>query len=150
MRRQDCHKEVDMKRAHLTLLSLVLLFSAPVAKAQNKLDGVWNAALFLRGQRCRFNLVNSSGQRYTETLRCGSMMTSQSGTYVLDNGTLVRTVVDWEPKRRYVLDNGYSGHYEDNAKPPGGSFKVNFISRDTTVWRDVQSGGTLTYRRGTR
>lgn len=28
-----------------------------------------------------------------------------AGTYVFANGTLVRTVVDWEPKQRYVLDN---------------------------------------------
>ena len=67
--------------------------------------------------------------------------------HVFSNGILVRDVIDWGPRKRYVLDNGYSGHYEENAKPPGGSFRVTFTSPDTMVWQDVNFGGTVTYRR---
>ena len=94
------------------------------------------------GQRCTFNLVMTVGQHYSETLRCGNLMTWQAGTYVFSNGILVRDVTVWEPRKRYVLDNGYSGHYEENAKPPGGSFRVTFTSPDTMVWQDVNFGGT--------
>lgn len=136
-----------MKWVRLTVLAVLLVVAAQFAAAQNKLDGVWKATLALNGQRCTFSLVNTTGQHYTESLQCGALMTRQAGTYVFNNGTLVRNVVDWEPKQRYVMDNGYSGHYERNAKPPGGSFRVTFTSPTTMVWQDINFGGTLTYRR---
>jgi hypothetical protein len=136
-----------MKLVRLTVLALAFVLTAQFAAAQNKLDGTWKAVATINGQRCTFNLVMTMGQNYTETLQCGSVMTGQAGTYVFSNGILVRDVIDWEPRKRYVLDNGYSGHYEENAKPPGGSFRVTFISPDTMVWQDMNFGGTLTYRR---
>jgi hypothetical protein len=135
-----------MRCIRFVTLAVALLFTVQLAAAQN-LDGAWNAALVIKGQRCRFNLVNTTGQHYSEILRCGRYMTRQSGTYVFTNGTLVRTVLDWDPKQRYVLDNGYTGHYEQNAKPPGGSFKVSFTSPNTMVWQDINFGGTITYQR---
>jgi hypothetical protein len=137
----------NMKLVRLTVLAFAFVLTAQFAAAQNRLDGTWEAVLILNGQRCIFNLVMTVDQHYTETLRCGDLMTSQAGTYVFSNGLLVREVTDWEPRRRYVLDNGYRGHYEENAKPPGGSFRVTFTSPDTMVWQDVNFGGTLTYRR---
>jgi hypothetical protein len=141
------YQEDDMNRVFLcsTLFALVILSQSAVA--QNNLDGAWGATLVFNGQPCVFNLVNTAGQHYRETLRCGTMMTSQSGTYVFANGVLVRTVVDWAPKQRYVMDNGYSGHYESNAKPPGGSFRVSFTSPNMMVWKDANFGGTITYKR---
>jgi hypothetical protein len=85
--------------------------------------------------------------RYSEAIPCGSYMTWQSGTYAFANGVIARTVVDWEPKQRYVMDNGYYGHYEPNTKPAGGSFRVAFTSPSTMVWRDLHLGGTITYQR---
>lgn len=136
-----------MKLARLTALAFAFVLTAQFAAAQNKLAGTWKADLILYGQRCTFNLVMTLDQHYTETLRCGTLMTGQAGTYVFSNDILVRDVTDWEPRRRYVLDNGYRGHYEENAKPPGGSFRVTFTSPDTMVWQDVNFGGTITYRR---
>jgi hypothetical protein len=136
-----------MKSLQFTVVALACVLTAQLAAAQNKLDGVWKATLVVNGQRCAFNLVHTAGQHYSETLQCGSLMTKQSGTYVFSNGTLVRSVIDWEPRQRYVMDNGYSGHYELNAKPPGGSFHVSFSSPNTMVWQDVNSGGAITYRR---
>ena len=49
------------------------------------------------------------------------------------------------PGHNYPLGPG--GHYETNAKPPGGSYRVAFISPNTMVWRDVNFGGTVTFRR---
>ncbi|HLY22183.1 MAG TPA: hypothetical protein VKT83_06905 [bacterium] len=130
--------------------ALVLALAAPLGAAANPFDGTWQALLVVNGIRCAVKLVMSTGRRCAESIQCGGYMTWQSGTYVFANGTLVRTVVDWEPKQRYVLDNGYTGHYEGNAKPPGGSFRVAFTSPNTMVWRDVQFGGTVTYRRAPR
>lgn len=136
-----------MKRLRLTLFVLIAVLAVPFAFGQNKLDGTWTAALTLRGQRCAFKLVMGAGQRYSELLRCAAIMTSQTGTYVFSNGVLARKVTDWDPKQRDVLDNGYSGHWEPNAKPPGGSFRVKFTSPDSMVWQDVNFGGTITYHR---
>jgi hypothetical protein len=136
-----------MNRVRLCSTLFVLFILGQLAVAQNNLDGAWRATFVFNGQTCVFNLVNTAGQRYSETLRCGTMMTSQSGTYVFANSVLVRTVADWEPKQRYVIDNGYSGHYEPNAKPPGGSFRVSFTSSNTMVWKDVNFGGIITYKR---
>jgi hypothetical protein len=120
---------------------------ASVAVAQTNLNGSWRALLSGNGQRCSIDLVMGPGQRYSEMVRCGNMMTRQAGTYTFARGILMRQVSDWDPKQRYVMDNGYSGHYEWNAKPPGGSYKVDFTGRDTMVWRDVNMGGTVTFRR---
>jgi hypothetical protein len=136
-----------MKLVRLTVLALAFVLTAQFAAAQNELDGTWNAVMTIYGQRCTVDLVMTAGQHYTETLQCGNLTTWQAGIYVFSNGILAREVTDWEPKERYVLDNGYSGHYEENAKPPGGSFRVTFTSPDTMVWQDVNFGGTLTYRR---
>jgi len=137
-------------RLYFTAAMLVCALAAPVLAAQSTFDGTWYSALVVNGQRCTIKLIMSPGRRYNEAIRCGGYMTWQSGNYVFANGTLVRSVVDWEPKQRYVLDTGYSGHYEANAKPPGGSFRVAFTSPDTMVWRDVQFGGSLTYQRAPR
>ena len=139
-----------MARLCFTAVILVCLLAGPLLAAQSTFDGTWNSGLVINGQRCIIKLIMSPGQRYGETIRCGGYMTWQSGTYVFANGTLVRTVVDWQPKQRYVLDNGYSGHYDANAKPPGGSFRVTLTSPNTMVWRDLQFGGSLTYQRAPR
>jgi len=133
-------------RAMVVALSVVL--ATPLVVAQKKLDGTWDAALVANGQRCAVELVMHAGQQYGELVRCGNLMIRQSGTYNLGrNGSLIRNVVDWDPKQRYVMDNGYSGHYETNAKPPGGSYQVTFTSANTMVWKDVNFGGTITFRR---
>ena len=136
-----------MNRTRLSLFAL-LLFATPLFAANNRLDGKWASNIDLNGQRCTLNLEMASGNLYTEVLQCGSLATAQSGTYVFyPNGLLERTVCDWSPKKRFVLDNGYRGHYEWNAKPPGGKYQVTFTSANTMSWRDVNFGGTLTLHR---
>ncbi len=110
-----------MARIYFTAAMLMCFLTGPLLAAQSTLDGTWNSALVVNGQRCAIQLIMSPGQRYSEAVKCGGIMIWQAGTYVFANGTLVRSVVDWQPKQRYVLDTGYSGHYEANAKPPGGS-----------------------------
>jgi len=139
---------IHRARARFAAAVLVLGLAAPLAAAPNPFDGTWQSLLAANGMRCAVKLIMSAGQRYSEAIQCGGYMTWQSGTYVFANGILVRNVVDWQPKQRYVLDNGYSGHYEANAKPPGGSFRVAFTSPNTMVWRDVHFSGTITYQRG--
>src|SRR5690242_9799649 len=133
-----------------TFLALALTVPT-VASAQNTLDGRWQAGFVLNGQRCSLNLVMDAG-RYSELAQCGTLMTLQSGTYALSGNLLVRTVLDFEPKQRYVVDGrplgydyrcpdgrytcpgwrggpggnyplGPGGHYENNATPPGGTFQ---------------------------
>lgn len=136
-----------MNQVRLTVVVFLLALGSQFAVAQNKFDGSWKASLVVGGQRCGISLIMQPAQRYSETVRCGSMMTRQSGTYVVSNGLLIRNVMDWDPKQRYVMDNGYSGHWETNAKPPGGSYRVNFVSPNSMVWHDVNFGGNITFRR---
>lgn len=128
-------------------LVALLLVAAQLFASQNKLDGAWRANIILNGQSCEMDLLMSSGLRYDETLRCGPLMTWQSGIYGFSRGLLERTVVDWAPKKRFVLDAGHRGHYEWNAIPPGGSYRVTFISLDAMRWKDIYFGGTVTFHR---
>ena len=140
-------EDTEMIFTRLRMVGLSLLLAAPIALAQNNFDGAWKASVIVGGQRITFNLVMGPGQRYSEIARAGSLMTRQAGTYVFSNGVLIRTVTDFDPKQRYVLDNGYSGHWERNAPPPGGSYRVNFTSPNTMIWQDINFGGTITFRR---
>jgi|GEM_PF-1526706 len=144
-----------MTRIGLRVVALSFALAAPFVAhaAQNPFDGKWEAGFTVNSWRCTANLVMGPGQRYSELIKCrppvgDTQTTWQSGTYVLSkDGLIVRNVIDWEPKQRFVLDSGYSGHWEPNAKPPGGSYRVNFTSPNMMVWRDVKFGGALTYRR---
>jgi hypothetical protein len=86
---------------------------------------------------------------YSETARCGPYATGQSGTYrVFPNRILSRTATDFFPKTRYVVGAQVgTGHTEPNATPPGGTFRYTFTTPNTMIWRDVNFGGTITYRR---
>jgi hypothetical protein len=137
-----------MKQVRFLIAALLVVLAAPLVPAQNRFEGSWTAVLAVGGQRCTVNLIMGPGQRYSEIVRCGTLITRQAGTYVLgQNGLLVRNVMDWDPKRRWVQDTGYRGHWEINAKPPGGSYQVTFASPNTMVWKDVNFGGVVTFRR---
>ena len=141
-------KRIFFRIVALNIVALSFVFAASGVHAQNKFDGAWTAGLVFNGMRCSVSLTMGPGQKYFETIRCGTMMTSQSGTYVVgQNGMVIRNVIDWQPRQRWVQDGGYRGHYEPNAKPPGGSYYVNFISANTMVWKDVNFGGVITYRK---
>ncbi len=141
-----------MKKRNLVLVGtlLAVALAAPAVASAQSMDGRWQAALMLNGYRCTFDLVMNAG-RYREVVQSGGLMTMQSGIYTLSGNVLVRTVLDFEPKYRYVVDarsrHGRGGHYERNATPPGGSFTVTFISPDAMHWQDVNFGGTITFQR---
>jgi hypothetical protein len=148
-----------MKKINLQVCGslLALALAAPaVVHAQNTFDGTWQAGFVLNNQQCSLNLVMNAG-RYSEQARCGSLMTLQSGVYTFSGNLLVRTVHDFEPKRRYVVDgrrledprynNVPAGHWEDNATPPGGTYQVSFTSPNTMTWHDVNFGGNVTFHR---
>jgi hypothetical protein len=139
--------EAAMTSARLLIATLLAASLVSSAQTPNKFDGSWKSLLVVGAQRCSVNLVMGPEQRYSEIVRCGSMMTRQAGSYTFAKGVLIREVADWDPKQRYVLDTGYRGHYEPNAKPPGGTYKVDFPAADTMVWHDVNFGGTITFRR---
>ena len=139
-----------MPQRSLVAIAVVaaLLGAAAPCGAQSPFAGSWTGTVTLNAIRCRFDLVMTA-DHYNEVARCGPYATGQSGTYrVFPNGTISRTVTDWTPKSRYLVDaQPGTGHYEQNAKPPGGTFRYTFTNADTMVWRDATYGGTITYRR---
>jgi hypothetical protein len=148
-------KELQMARIHFACVVLLLAI-APLFAADHRLDGSWKATIPVAGQRCSVDLVMTPEQKYSETVRCGSVSTWQAGTYIFDHGVIVRTVTDFQPKTHYVVDVNPTqpwlpanppGHYEDNVAPPGGSYQVAFNSANSMAWKDINFGGTLTLRR---
>ena len=138
-------KTMQFMRRWGILLGMAL--AAPlIAGAQSPYDGVWRATLAANGQRCSVDLVMRVGE-YSELLRCGSLMTRQVGTYVVSGGLLIRQVVNWAPRTMPVYDIYIGWHDEPTSKPPGGSYQVTFLSRDSMTWRDVNFGGTITFYR---
>jgi hypothetical protein len=154
---------------------LAVALAAPAVANAQTMDGRWHADVRVNGYPCTLDLVMNGG-RYSELARCGSMMTLQSGTYAMTGGLLVRTVLDFEPKQRYVVDGrplgydyrcpngqytcpgwyggpggnyplGPGGHYEPNATPPGGTYTVTLNAQDMMTWRDMHWGGTITFVR---
>ncbi|HEY0394868.1 MAG TPA: hypothetical protein VGD01_10295 [Candidatus Elarobacter sp.] len=103
----------------------------------------------MNGMRCTFDRVIGAHGMFGEIERCGSLVTSQRGTYrVFPNNVVSFNVEDWNPKQRYIVGvQPGTGHYEPNAKPPGGTFRYTFLSPSAMVWRDVNFGGTITYHR---
>lgn len=127
-----------------------MLAALPLAAAaQNSLIGTWHGAVALNGMRCTFDRVIGADGTYGEIERCGSMVTSQRGTYrVFPNNVVGFEVTDWNPRQRYIVGaQPGTGHYETNAKPPGGMFRYTFLSPSTMVWKDMNFGGTITYHR---
>lgn len=131
------------------IAALFVVSAVPVAgSAQGPFVGRWHGVASVNGMSCTFDRVMTTSGTYSETARCGTLATGQSGTYrVFPNHTISHVVTSWFPTQRYVMDNGYSGHYEQNARPPGGSFAYSFATPNTLVLRDLNTGGSLTYRR---
>jgi hypothetical protein len=138
-----------LRHAVIFTSALFALSAIPIASsAQDPFPGTWHGAASLNGMSCTFDRVMTTSGTYSETARCGTLATGQSGTYrVFPNHTISHVVTNWFPTQRYVMDNGYSGHYEQNARPPGGSFAYSFTTPNTLVLRDLNTGGSLTYRR---
>ena len=101
-----------------TLLALAL--AGPVAATAQGLDGTWIAYLRVNGMGCTIKTIMGGGQ-YSELMQCGPYMTMQQGTYVVSGNLLIRNVVDWAPKDRYVVEGRPLG-YDYNC--PAGSYRT--------------------------
>jgi hypothetical protein len=120
--------------------------AVPLAIAQNVM-GKWIGSAVINGQRYSFTMTITAGNRYVETARVGTLIATQSGTFVLSNGLMVRSVLDWNPKQLMVLDPPMGSRAMPMARPLGGSFRVRFPNANTMLLQDVNLKGTLTYQR---
>ncbi len=139
-----------MLRIACIVAVVAVLLAAPTASfAQNPFAGTWRGFVAVNGIQCRSDLVMTPSGTYSETARCGPYATGQRGTYrIFPSRIISRTVTDFFPRTRYVVDAQVgSGHTETNATPPGGTYRYTFTTPNTMVWRDVNFGGTITYRR---
>ncbi len=155
------HTNRQVKRVAGALLALAL--AAPIVASAQTLNGTWVEHRTVNGVACTMETIMNSGS-YSEKVECGSMMTWQTGTYVLSGNALVRHVTDFEPKWRWIVDGGplvpynnygryreyqggLRGHWERNATPPGGTFQVTFTSPNSMSWYDVNFHGTAYFQR---
>jgi hypothetical protein len=138
-----------LRRSLLVIAVVAALFAlAGPSGAQDSFAGSWSGPVAVNGMSCRIDLVMTAGT-YNQLARCGTYVTGQSGAYrVFPNRTISLTVTNWTPKSRYIVGaQAGTGHYEANAKPPGGTYRYVFTNANTMVWRDANFGGTITYRR---
>ena len=145
-----------MSRTRFACIAILLLAVAPLFARERRLDGGWKATIPGPGGQCSVDEVLTADQKYSETVRCGNSMTWQAGTYTFNQGVLLRTVTDFQPKTRYVVDINPTqpwlpasppGHYENNVPPPAGQYQVTFNYSDTMTWKDIAFGGTVVMRR---
>jgi hypothetical protein len=135
-----------MRPLRWTTVAFCFLLAAHLAAAQN-LMGKWVGSTVINGQRYSITITITPGNHYIETAQSGTLMTTQSGTFVFTNGLMVRSVIDWNPKQQMIVDPPYGSHSVPVARPPGGSYKVTFPNANTMVLQDMNLKGTLTYQR---
>lgn len=129
------------------LTASVLLLAKPAAAARS-LVGTWEGTFTANDVRCSMQSIYQSDKTYSELLHCGTLMTHQSGTYVVHGDLLVRSVEDWDPKQQWVVGACVGcGYWETLAKPPGGSYKITFSGANTLTLHDVNLGGAITMHR---
>ncbi|HXW52322.1 MAG TPA: hypothetical protein VEJ41_10055 [Candidatus Acidoferrales bacterium] len=131
--------------------AFLIFLSLEPARAGSSLVGTWQTVLSVDGTRCSMQSIYERDGSYSELLRCGSLMTHQAGTYVLRGDLLVRNVEDWAPKQQWVVGACVGcGHWQTTAKPPGGSYRVDFLDANTATLHDLNLGGTVTMHRASQ
>ncbi len=119
----------------------------PKDAAADEMEGVWAGTITISNpfpMQCSVTLTHSAGKHYRELVQCGRYLTSQSGTYVFEQGQLVRTVEDWEPKEIYDPTTRTN---QKTPKATGGSFLVTFTTPASMTWTDTSLGGVIQFRR---
>ena len=133
--------------------AVFVLALSPPASASNSIIGAWRGPLTMNGMECQIGVVLQSDGHYSSTQKCTNMgvpypPARQTGTYKkAANNTVSFQVEDWEPKTQILPGpNGGPTKFE-LPKPPGGTYMYKFTSANTSVWRDLSTGGSITYTR---
>lgn len=132
------------------LISLVV--TVGTLAQTNSLVGEWQGVTTANGASITIDLVMGPDQHYSQQVRSGSLMTQESGNYVITGQNVVTfQVVEWEPKTQpvYHPTGTVGGYYaqEPTAKPPGGSFRFQFTSPTALQLQDVNFGGVIAMNR---
>jgi hypothetical protein len=115
---------------------------------QNSLAGQWRGVL----KGITLTIVIQANGQYTQTTQSGTLMTEQSGTYVLvAPNTIIFGVTDWAPKTLPVYHpypNG-GGYYTEQPTtvPPGGTDSYVFKGANTLILTDQVMHGSVTMTR---
>jgi hypothetical protein len=125
-------------------LCILTCLASGVGLAANSLVGHWRGAAMVSGRAYAFDLVMQSNGKYSDTVRAGSLMTSDSGTWKIVGGLLHFTVTDWEPKQQcFPQPTGC----RRISQPPGALYRVQFLSPNAMRMQDVNYGGIVNYER---
>lgn len=139
-----------MLRNALAIALFLTTLSAAEAQ-QNRFVGGWRSVIVLNGAEITINLVMQPDMRFSEQETSYAGMTMQTGTYFVNAGEVTLNVEDWEPKTHSVYHpTGTTGGYytqEPSARPPGGTYQVQFPSANIMMMRDVNFGGEARFDR---
>jgi hypothetical protein len=140
--------KVDMKILVAVGALALLTFGSAAGAQEPSLVGSWRG--FAQG--LTFNLVIGADGSYSEQAIAGSLMTLQQGhIQVVGPGMITFIVEDWEPKTQpvYHPTGTVGGYYTDEpvAKPPGGTWRIQFTSPDSFTMEDVNFGGVIVFNR---
>jgi hypothetical protein len=107
--------------------------------------GTWQGNTTASGMAIAMELVLGGADRsYSLQMRSGPYMTLQTGLYIVSDQTIGFQVLDWEPKTLPVYHpvgttGGYWTH-EPTHKPPGGTYRFEFLSPRSIRFEDVSTG----------
>jgi hypothetical protein len=135
-------------RIVLALIAAAAAAAGPASAQQNPFVGTWTGG----AGAIAFNLVMGADMSYSEQEIAGAIMTLQTGKYVLSAPDIVIfQVLDWQPKTMPVYHpTGTTGGYytqEPTSKPPGGSYRYQFVNPNSFAVQDVTLGGAMTFTR---
>jgi hypothetical protein len=141
-----------LKRSLRFAALLAPLLTPPSSLAQeSSLAGSWQGFVTANGMPLTVNLVIGPGQRYSQQLASGALMTRQTGAYAVAGQEIVFEVQDWQPRTQavYHATSATTGYYaqEPVAKPSGGTFRFQFASPNALTLQDVNLGGGISFNR---
>ena len=118
---------------------------------QNPYVGAWRGVVTMNGLAITMDLIMQPDMRFSEQEATYAGVSMQTGTYIIAGDQLTLNVEDFEPKTHPVYHptgtvGGYFT-YEPNAKPPGGTYRVRFLSADSFIVRDVYYLGEMRFDR---
>ncbi len=130
----------------------IVLATISTAEAQDdRLVGSWRGVVYANGYPITINLILQPDKRFTEQEVSNVGMTMQTGAYIVVGDQLTLSIEDWQPKTQAVYHptGAVGGYYsqEPTAKPPGGTYQCQFLSRDAFIMRDVAFNGEMRFDR---
>ena len=129
------------------LAALIFALTATAAHAQS-LTGSWRGV----AMGVTFTMTVQPNGAFVQSQQKGTLMTQQTGVVRSAAAGMVSFVVEnWQPRTQpiYHATGTVGGYYtqQATAKPPGGTWRLQFNGPNSVTMTDVNLGGSITFNR---